>query len=172
MSEAPPSRDPSAVAPTPTASSPLLEGLSASALLAEALNPTQVGEPRALMEPMAPAEAREPDETVESPPPLSPPAVAEAAPAPSPTAPESTPDIIREPPKPRAGGYSIMQQLGLSASRIVIDPGHGGHDPGTMKSGLREKDIVLDVGQLRLSVSLPARPVSPWQPSHSITASS
>jgi N-acetylmuramoyl-L-alanine amidase len=40
-----------------------------------------------------------------------------------------------------------VQQLGLSASRIVIDPGHGGHDPGTMKSGLREKDIVLDVSQ-------------------------
>ena len=33
---------------------------------------------------------------------------------------------------------------------IVIDPGHGGKDPGAMgKSGLKEKDIVLDVG-LRL----------------------
>src|SRR3989304_1351535 len=33
---------------------------------------------------------------------------------------------------------------------IVIDPGHGGKDPGAIgKSGLREKDIVLDVG-LRL----------------------
>ena len=31
---------------------------------------------------------------------------------------------------------------------VVIDPGHGGHDPGTMnKSGLREKDVVLDVAQ-------------------------
>jgi N-acetylmuramoyl-L-alanine amidase len=29
---------------------------------------------------------------------------------------------------------------------VVIDPGHGGHDPGTMnKSSLREKDVVLDV---------------------------
>ncbi|MBF0458815.1 MAG: N-acetylmuramoyl-L-alanine amidase [Nitrospirae bacterium] len=29
---------------------------------------------------------------------------------------------------------------------IVIDPGHGGHDPGAMsKSGLKEKDVVLDI---------------------------
>jgi N-acetylmuramoyl-L-alanine amidase len=31
--------------------------------------------------------------------------------------------------------------------RIVIDPGHGGHDPGAMSpSGTREKDIVLQIG--------------------------
>ncbi|MEI7640042.1 MAG: N-acetylmuramoyl-L-alanine amidase [bacterium] len=30
---------------------------------------------------------------------------------------------------------------------IVIDPGHGGHDPGaTGPTGLREKDVVLDIG--------------------------
>jgi N-acetylmuramoyl-L-alanine amidase len=33
-------------------------------------------------------------------------------------------------------------------SRIVIDPGHGGHDTGTISSGgMREKDLVLDVGR-------------------------
>ncbi len=32
--------------------------------------------------------------------------------------------------------------------RIVIDPGHGGHDTGTVSStGLREKDLVLDVAR-------------------------
>jgi N-acetylmuramoyl-L-alanine amidase len=32
--------------------------------------------------------------------------------------------------------------------RIVIDPGHGGHDTGTISpGGLREKDLVLDVGR-------------------------
>jgi len=31
--------------------------------------------------------------------------------------------------------------------RVVIDPGHGGKDPGTNRGGVREKDIVLDVGQ-------------------------
>jgi N-acetylmuramoyl-L-alanine amidase len=36
--------------------------------------------------------------------------------------------------------------LGLKIGRIVIDPGHGGHDTGTIgKGGLREKDLVLDV---------------------------
>ncbi len=32
--------------------------------------------------------------------------------------------------------------------KIVIDPGHGGHDPGAIgKSGLREKDVVLDISR-------------------------
>lgn len=29
---------------------------------------------------------------------------------------------------------------------VCIDPGHGGHDPGAVGNGLREKDIVLDIG--------------------------
>ena len=73
---------------------------------------------------------------------------AEIPPAPEPAPTADSPDIIRVPPAPRKDGYSIVQQLGLSASRVVIDPGHGGHDPGTMnKRGLREKDVVLDVSQ-------------------------
>lgn len=32
---------------------------------------------------------------------------------------------------------------------VVIDPGHGGNDPGAVSGGVREKDLVLDVG-LRL----------------------
>ncbi|HSB62361.1 MAG TPA: N-acetylmuramoyl-L-alanine amidase, partial [Vicinamibacteria bacterium] len=58
------------------------------------------------------------------------------------------------PPEPpalnRAGSYSLARQLGLGARRIVIDAGHGGHDPGTIgPRGLQEKDLVLDVA-LRL----------------------
>lgn len=31
--------------------------------------------------------------------------------------------------------------------RIVVDPGHGGHDPGAVgRSGLQEKDVVLSIG--------------------------
>jgi N-acetylmuramoyl-L-alanine amidase len=48
----------------------------------------------------------------------------------------------------RAGSYSLARQLGLGARRIVIDAGHGGHDPGTIgRAGLQEKDLVLDVAQ-------------------------
>jgi N-acetylmuramoyl-L-alanine amidase len=50
----------------------------------------------------------------------------------------------------RAGSYSLARQLGLGARRIVIDAGHGGHDPGTIgRRGLQEKELVLDVA-LRL----------------------
>ena len=43
-----------------------------------------------------------------------------------------------------------MRALGLKIGRIVIDPGHGGHDTGTIgPNGFTEKDLVLDVG-LRL----------------------
>jgi N-acetylmuramoyl-L-alanine amidase len=62
---------------------------------------------------------------------------------------------IPQPPQPpevnRAGSYSLARQLGLGARRIVIDAGHGGHDPGSIgPGGLQEKELVLDVA-LRLS---------------------
>ena len=56
-----------------------------------------------------------------------------------------------------AGGFSISRQLGLSVSRIVIDPGHGGHDPGAKTRGLTEADLVLDVA-LRLEKLLTTVP--------------
>ncbi|MFA6283455.1 MAG: N-acetylmuramoyl-L-alanine amidase [Desulfurivibrionaceae bacterium] len=41
---------------------------------------------------------------------------------------------------------TLAKQLGLGIKKIVIDPGHGGKDPGTCgPNGLKEKDIVLDV---------------------------
>jgi len=48
-----------------------------------------------------------------------------------------------------AGGLSIARQLGLGVSRIVIDAGHGGHDPGAKGKGVTEAELVLDVA-LRL----------------------
>jgi len=49
-----------------------------------------------------------------------------------------------------SGSRTLTRALGLKIGRIVIDPGHGGHDTGTVgPTGLREKDVVLDVG-LRL----------------------
>jgi N-acetylmuramoyl-L-alanine amidase len=43
------------------------------------------------------------------------------------------------------GGFSMARQLGLRVSRIVIDPGHGGHDPGARGSGVSEASVVLDI---------------------------
>ena len=49
----------------------------------------------------------------------------------------------------RAGDYSLARQLGLRVARVVIDPGHGGHDPGAQANGVTEAELVLDVA-LRL----------------------
>ena len=55
-----------------------------------------------------------------------------------------------EPPAHNAtGGLSMARQLGLGVSRIVIDPGHGGHDSGAKGKGVQEAELVLDVA-LRL----------------------
>jgi len=49
--------------------------------------------------------------------------------------------------KPKSDGtLSLIRTLGLKIGRIVIDPGHGGYDNGTVgPSGLEEKELVLDV---------------------------
>jgi len=41
----------------------------------------------------------------------------------------------------------LAAALGLGIRRVVIDPGHGGKDPGAVWQGLMEKDIVLDVAR-------------------------
>ena len=53
---------------------------------------------------------------------------------------------INKPAEPTTSGYSMVRQLGLGIQRIVIDPGHGGKDPGCVgKENTYEKDIVLDI---------------------------
>ncbi len=47
-----------------------------------------------------------------------------------------------------SGDRSLIRALGLKIGKIVIDPGHGGHDTGTIgPNGLQEKDLVLEVGR-------------------------
>ena len=51
-------------------------------------------------------------------------------------------------PNRRDGTRSLTRALGLKIGRILLDPGHGGHDTGTIgPAGLTEKDLVLDVAQ-------------------------
>ncbi len=68
----------------------------------------------------------------------------------------SFPDV-REASPTANGDRSLIRALGLKIGKIVIDPGHGGHDTGTIgPNGLEEKDLVLDVGR-RLGKLLQAR---------------
>lgn len=67
---------------------------------------------------------------------------------------------LKAPSEPAAnmeGGFSIARQLGLGISRIVIDPGHGGRDPGAQVKGLDESELVLDIA-LRLENLLKKQP--------------
>ena len=62
------------------------------------------------------------------------------------------PSLPLPPPKPASatlrGKRNLIRALGLKVGRIVIDPGHGGHDTGGIgPNGLREKDLVLDVAE-------------------------
>ena len=61
---------------------------------------------------------------------------------------------LGEPPRPASPGtgdaHSLIRSLGLKLGRVVIDPGHGGNDTGTIgPGGLTEKALVLDLA-LRL----------------------
>jgi len=77
------------------------------------------------------------------------------------TAPASAQGSAAAPPATAAanarGGYSLSRQLGLGVSRVVIDPGHGGHDPGAQVRGLNEAELVLDIA-LRLERLLVKEP--------------
>lgn len=56
-----------------------------------------------------------------------------------------------------SGDRSLIRALGLKVGKIVLDPGHGGHDTGTIgPQGLEEKDLVLDIS-LRLGKLLQQR---------------
>jgi N-acetylmuramoyl-L-alanine amidase len=78
----------------------------------------------------------------------------------------AAPSLPTDPPAPSKpdtpsstsrGEYSLARQLGLGVSRVVIDPGHGGHDPGAEANAVAESELVLDVA-LRLEKLLKQQP--------------
>ena len=69
------------------------------------------------------------------------------APPPRPKASRAADDLIGKPP-----------HLTNSKPVVVIDPGHGGVDPGALSGGVREKDVVLSVSeQLRRALEASGR---------------
>jgi N-acetylmuramoyl-L-alanine amidase len=70
--------------------------------------------------------------------------------------PTADPDV-REAQPTASGERSLTRALGLKIGKIVIDPGHGGHDTGTIgPNGLEEKELVLEVSR-RLGTLLQTR---------------
>jgi N-acetylmuramoyl-L-alanine amidase len=64
------------------------------------------------------------------------------------TSPAARADVALPAKRNSTGERSMIRVLGLKVGRVVLDPGHGGHDTGTIgPEGLREKDLVLDVAQ-------------------------
>jgi len=80
--------------------------------------------------------------------PATPPAAKPSAAKPPVTAPTAPEEIASAARHTSSGQNSLIRSLGLKINRVVIDPGHGGHDNGTEgPKGLLEKDLVLDVAQ-------------------------
>lgn len=86
-------------------------------------------------------------------------AKAEPKPVPSPAkGPTATAQVPDQPPTPpqkvavsnkqKKYACSLVEQLGLKVRTIMIDPGHGGRDPGATANGIEEKDINLRAAKI------------------------
>jgi len=90
-------------------------------------------------------------------PPWSPPPAPSPAAAPLPAPPVLPATSGRVAKFASDGASSLTRALGLKIRRVVLDPGHGGYDQGTVgPKGLMEKDLVLDVA-LRLGKLIESR---------------
>jgi N-acetylmuramoyl-L-alanine amidase len=65
------------------------------------------------------------------------------------------PQMLRESAAVAESGPSLL------GKRVIIDPGHGGEDPGVVHGGVTEADLVWDVAS-RLDGRLNALGVQPW----------
>jgi N-acetylmuramoyl-L-alanine amidase len=70
------------------------------------------------------------------------------APAKEPTSPEVRAPELKVSSTQKKYTGSLVEQLGLKVRTIMIDPGHGGKDPGAVANGLREKDINLRMARI------------------------
>ncbi|MBZ5583552.1 MAG: N-acetylmuramoyl-L-alanine amidase [Acidobacteriia bacterium] len=133
-----------ASAPAPTLPPPAVNA-------PERLPEPPVVQPRSQELPAAvkPIAATVPPPPAATPPPAPPAAQFESKPelrAKAEAAPAAPPEIPKAARRTSGGENSLIRTLGLKVSRVVIDPGHGGHDQGTEgPHGLLEKDLVLDI---------------------------
>ncbi|HXR34742.1 MAG TPA: N-acetylmuramoyl-L-alanine amidase, partial [Candidatus Binataceae bacterium] len=124
--------------PTPP---PLTPAASTLAVPPPVLAPAKLESPRPVPPPMpslpAPVSAPIPERAMSVP----------GAPAVAPPAAQSAETEVGKAARHTTGGEtSLVRALGLKLQRVVIDPGHGGHDQGTQgPHGLIEKDLVLDI---------------------------
>ncbi len=61
---------------------------------------------------------------------------------------EGEPEVSLDPERARLSSGSLLEQLGLKVQTIMIDPGHGGKDPGAVAGNFKEKDIVLRMSRV------------------------
>ena len=128
----------------------IIELRPAKAAAVAQLSPPVSVEPKALVvgtsvkaeSPAAPGPATAPSTSAEVKPPVS------AAPKPVAAEPKTPAGSAAAAQRDSRGDRSLIRALALKISRVVLDPGHGGHDTGTISSGgLVEKELVLDVAK-------------------------
>ncbi len=61
---------------------------------------------------------------------------------------KAEPQVSLDPRGRELAAGSLVEQLGLKVQTIMIDPGHGGRDPGAISHGVREKDVALRMSRI------------------------
>jgi N-acetylmuramoyl-L-alanine amidase len=143
--------DPPADPATHPATHPVAEPLPplpppvSTATVKPALRPLRLPAPAdpsndaAVKNPVAPADPPKPAESAGD-------AVIPALPGEVRTGDQGPSEVAKAARHTSAGTNSLIRALGLKINRVVIDPGHGGHDQGSSgQKGLIEKELVLDV---------------------------
>ena len=113
--------------------------------------PVAPGEIQAKLEQPAPSKLKQTDLSTDQGSRSHSPAPQEIADSAAKAPPAAKPDIVtipRQAAPTSRGDRSLTRTLGLKVGRIVIDPGHGGHDQGTIgPGGMLEKDLVLSLAR-------------------------